>query len=131
MTEFSDWVARVAKRQGMDTEAEISRAVGISQSIVGRWRTHGAIPNIDSLRKIASGLNVSVQEAVVAAGILHPDEVGQIVRVQTALSEVPHEELLAELGRRLDQQLAPPGSTLAMRSSGSADPTESEWHPPK
>ncbi|WP_280762083.1 XRE family transcriptional regulator [Prescottella agglutinans] len=101
MTDFSDWLARKAHDRGIDTEAELSRAVKTSQSIVGRWRIQGSIPEISTLRRISDGLNIPIQEVLVAAQYVYPEEVGVIEVNNTTLRDFTYRELLDELERRL------------------------------
>ncbi|ORM00687.1 hypothetical protein [Prescottella equi] len=106
MSDFATWLADVARTRGLETEAEISRAVNISQSIVGRWRIQGTAPEIKSLRRVADGLGVSIQEALVAAGYVTPEEVGVVEVtpvVNMDVSRIPTAELLRELARRLGE----------------------------
>lgn len=125
MTNFADWLARTARKRGLDTEADISRAVNTSQSIVGRWRLHGAVPEMKTLRRVAEGLNVPIQEALIAAGYVKPEEVGVF---QTSVEDIPTRDLLLELARRLgEDELGV--EVPAMRSPRPADPSEPTWHP--
>ncbi|MDH6282786.1 transcriptional regulator with XRE-family HTH domain [Prescottella agglutinans] len=101
VTDFSDWLARKAHDRGIDTEAELSRAVKTSQSIVGRWRIQGSIPEISTLRRISDGLNIPIQEVLVAAQYVYPEEVGVIEVNNTTLRDFTYRELLDELERRL------------------------------
>ncbi|AEV51940.1 transcriptional repressor [Rhodococcus phage REQ3] len=136
MTNFADWLWTTARRRGLETEAEISRAVNTSQSIVGRWRLQGAVPEIKTLRRIADGLNVPIQEALVAAGYVLPEEVGV---VRTDIKDIPAAELLAniatrdlllELARRLgEDELG--GEVAAIRSARPLNPDEPTWRPGK
>ncbi|MGW2095795.1 helix-turn-helix domain-containing protein [Promicromonospora sukumoe] len=126
MSEFSDWVTRIARDRGLETEAELSRAINTSQSIIGRWRMHGTVPEMKTLRRVAESLNVPIQEALVAAGYVRPEEVGFI---QIKLGDVATRDLLLELARRLgEDEIGGVGEVPAMRSSRPADPGEPTWH---
>ncbi len=52
------------------------------------------MPEIKTLRRIADGLNVPIQEALVAAGYVLPEEVGV---VRTDIADIPAAELLANI----------------------------------
>lgn len=130
MTEFSDWVARVARKRGLETEADISRAISTSQSIVGRWRMHGTAPTMETLRRISDGLNVPIQEALVAAGYVKPEEVGVIEAEGRDIKDIPTRDLLLELARRLgEDELG--GEVAAIRSARPLNPDEPTWRPGK
>ena len=132
MSDFADWLAKTARKRGLETEAEISRAVNTSQSIVGRWRLQGAVPEIKTLRRVAEGLNVPIQEALVAAGYVAPSEVGVIEVANVDIRDVPTADLLLEIARRLgevERDDALGGAVEAIRSARPADPSESTWMP--
>ncbi|NKR57482.1 XRE family transcriptional regulator [Rhodococcus hoagii] len=130
MTDFSDWVARVARKRGLETEADISRAINTSQSIVGRWRMHGTAPTMETLRRLSDGLNVPIQEALVAAGYVKPEEVGIIQAEGRDIKDIPSKELLLELARRLgEDELG--GEVAAIRSASPLNPDEPTWRPGK
>ncbi|WP_275792671.1 helix-turn-helix domain-containing protein [Prescottella equi] len=130
MTEFSDWVARVARKRGLETEADISRAINTSQSIVGRWRMHGTAPTMETLRRLSDGLNVPIQEALVAAGYVRPEEVGVVEAEGRDIKDIPTRDLLLELARRLgEDELG--GEVAAIRSARPLNPDEPTWRPGK
>lgn len=133
MTRFSEWFDTLARERGYENDASVARAVGVQQSVVKRWR-QGSAPSVDNLRKISHALAVPMQQAMLAADYLTPDE-ATVVTVPAPLETVPNAQLVAELTRRLaayDDQgetPGPPGEVRAIRSARPADPTAPQWQP--
>ncbi|OOL30445.1 hypothetical protein GQ85_19870 [Rhodococcus rhodochrous] len=139
MTRFSEWFDALYRERGYDTDAAVARALGVQQSVIKRWR-EGSAPSIDNLRKISTTLAVPMQQAMIAAGYLTPDE-ASVVTVPADLESVTDAQLLGELARRLiatrgeDTDGDPTQGTVgedtvrAIRSARPADPTAPPWRP--
>lgn len=88
------------------TAADLARASRIDQSVIGRWRDHGARPTPENVRKAAAGLNRNIREAIVAAGHYTPDELSEggrlaILADEVDLTGVSHERLASEVLARM------------------------------
>lgn len=143
MTIFSEWFDALYRERGYETDAAVARALGVQQSVIKRWR-EGSAPSVDNLRKISHALAVPMQQAMIAAEYLTPDE-ATVVTVPADLETVPNAALIGELTRRLasyqdgagdqpgGEDTAPAdtdgGEVRAMRSPRPADPTASLWRP--
>lgn len=51
-------------RQGVYTQAEFARAVGVVRSTVNGWESGRRTPDLDTLRRIAKALDVKVSELI-------------------------------------------------------------------
>lgn len=85
--DLSSWAAYVRTLLDARGErpADFARAVGINNSIVSRWMTSAAAPDLPTLRRIAEGTGVPLLELLVHAGHLAPAE----AQITTQLSAVP------------------------------------------
>lgn len=99
--------------------ADLSRASGVDQSVIGRWRDKGATPSPDNVRKVARGLARDVLEAAVAAGHYTADELARpgVRPVDLDLSAVSHEDLRDEVYARMVRS-----TTRPRRRRQAADP---------
>lgn len=77
---FATYLRRAMKSAGDLTSADLSRAIGVADSVVSRW-LRGSVPSIENLRLLAPVLKVPVRDLVVVAGHMTPEEVG--------LTEIP------------------------------------------
>ncbi|KDE14918.1 helix-turn-helix domain-containing protein [Rhodococcus aetherivorans] len=135
MTRFSEWFDTLYRERGYETDAAAARAIGVQQSLIRRWR-EGSAPSVDNLRKISYALAVPMQQVMIAAEYLTPDEAA-VVTVPAPLESVPSAQLIGELVRRLAAYEAVDpvqgenvgGEVRAMRSSHPADPTVPTWRP--
>jgi len=118
------------------TPADLSRASGIDQSVIGRWRDKGATPSPENVRRVARGLARDVLEAAIAAGHYTADELARpgVRRPDLDLSDVSHEDLRDEVYARMSRGTtrprrrrpvaSPPGGTRTVGSSDSHDMTD-------
>lgn len=83
------------------TPAEFSRRSGVEKSRLVRWRDDGVLPTPDLARRAAEAFGHPVSRAYVAAGILRPEEVGQVIEQPVQLATIHTDVLLAEFRRRL------------------------------
>lgn len=133
MSTFPAWMTRTYKALGIDSDAEFARLIDSPQSNVSRWRNKGVIPDMKKLREIADTLDLPIQEILVAAGWVRPDEVGIVPAKEVELADISNRELVGELWRRLgeDEDAGLEEVTDAMRSSKSLDQSLPKWQPPK
>lgn len=93
---FYEWVH--AQFPADATNADISRATGISESQVGRWRSQR--PTIDTLQKVANKLGVPLLAPLIAAGYVTEDEAG-VTSIPAPPADLSDDELAEEVRRRL------------------------------
>lgn len=95
---WAEYVKRVAPGK---TQTEIASLAGIDQTGVSRWLNGQSVPRVESVITFARSLGRSPIEGLVAAGYLNPDEAGIAPDLQISVRELPTEELLAEIRRRV------------------------------
>ncbi|NAE18281.1 hypothetical protein GUJ16_13470 [Enterococcus hirae] len=78
---------------------QIAKAIGITSSSVGRWKSGGVAPS--QAAALARHYGRPVLEAFVEAGFLSEEEARQRV-VRADLTQIDDAELLAEISRRLE-----------------------------
>lgn len=99
MTDFASWVAQQLADKGYKTDAEAARHIGVPQSTIGRWKTGKKQPLAETMRKISDSLGIPMQQVLVAAGYLKPEETGVVEVISTG--RLTNEQLLLELSARL------------------------------
>lgn len=99
MTDFASWVAQQIANKGYKTDAEAARHIGVPQSTIGRWKTGKKQPLAETMRKISESLNIPMQQVLVAAGYLKPEETGVVEVVST--KALTNDQLLTEIASRL------------------------------
>lgn len=72
---FRDFVMEQAARRGLTTSAAIARAAGTDASSLSRWMAGHNGATVDSCRRIAEALEVSLSEVLVASGAVSADEI--------------------------------------------------------
>lgn len=97
---FKDYLRQQLDRREW-TAADLARASGLSESVIGRWLKAATLPSVDNARALANALERPMLEVVVAVGILAPEEITATVEVGPRLSTLSDEELLAEVARRV------------------------------
>lgn len=127
-TSWWTWVERLMLAREW-TPADLSRASGVDQSVIGRWRSHGATPSPDNVRRVAEALRRPVKEAVVASGHYTAAELAGTVALD--LSVVSPEDLSAEVYARMTRgvgrrrrRLVPSGPQHAEVTTVSHDVTD-------
>lgn len=130
MTTFSDWVDALARARGIESDYALARHLGVSHTAPPRWRTSTKPPEAETLRKVATAFNAPMQEVLVAAGYLRPEESGvQAARARLELAS--NRELTEELLRRLGEVEGSGDVVVAMGSAAPDDPSEPVWPNPK
>lgn len=61
-------------RQGIRSDAQLGRHVGVHQSIIGKYRDGLADPKIETLRRIAAKTDISLKTLLVAAELCTMEE---------------------------------------------------------
>lgn len=123
MTDFGEWVAQQIADRGYKTDAEAARHIGVPQSTIGRWKTGRKQPLAETMRKVSETLGIPMQQVLVAAGYLKPDETGVVEVVSTG--RLTNEQLLNELGARLVDD-NPQGVTSTSQPSQADDSEEAQ-----
>lgn len=126
MTSFSDWVDGQMQSHGYASDYAFAQALGVAHTSPGRWRTSPKPPTVETMRRLAEFFKAPMQDVLVAAGYLKPEESG-VVRVAQAMQDVTNEDLLREIARRMADPVD--FGVLAMRSSESADPNRRGLRP--
>lgn len=95
--EMAGWLAETA---GDASTNEIARNAGVTVSTLHRQRTSGNY-SPDTVARIARAYGVSVIDALVTLGLIHPDDIatGQVI---DGLREATDQQLVAEIARRLE-----------------------------
>lgn len=83
-----------------DINSEIARRTGLNQGSVSRW-FKGSTPDPASVAAFAKGYRQPVLEALMAAGIVAPEDVGDDPPAAPYLSRLSNEDLLREVDRRM------------------------------
>lgn len=99
---FAEWVKSQLSPDGSASDATIARTIGISPSVLSRYRTDLTQPSFDVVRRAADKIGVPIIAALVKAGMISQDEAGVKV-VEPRLAEIPAEKLFDELKRRYVQ----------------------------
>ena len=96
------WIKYVGSVTGGETQAVIGQRAGVSAATISRWSV--AAPRPENVAAFARAYERPVLEAFVAAGFLTQEEAGERPFAKADLSSFSNEELLQEIGSRLDQQ---------------------------
>lgn len=99
MSGFSEWVKQQLELRHEQDVADAARALGIRPSELGRWLSAKRPPTQDTIRTACRIFDVHVQEVLVAAGYMTPEESG-LDGKPVSLSELSTRDLLDELARR-------------------------------
>ena len=67
---FGDFLRQIMERYGHESIADLVRLIGVDQSSVSRWLMGQSEPSLDNLNKIANNLGLSMDELLIAAGVL-------------------------------------------------------------
>ena len=72
--DFRTWLPTAMRRRGLLSNRDLSRATGVSDSVISRWLTAGAVPTVPQLRLLTGALDVDLLDLMVLAGHLTPEE---------------------------------------------------------
>ena len=95
------WPEYLRRISGGATQGQIAERIGIGRLSVCNWLHGKTRPKAETVILVARVYQRSPIEALLAAGYLEPDEAGQPLDVRASPQDLPAEELLAEILRRL------------------------------
>lgn len=94
------WIQDQLDRTGW-TVTELVRRSNVDRSGLQRWKAGALRPSVENARALADACNRPILELLVAADYLTPDEARQRTDVQVAPESLTHEQLAAEVLRRM------------------------------
>ncbi|GAB2690694.1 hypothetical protein [Thalassiella azotivora] len=74
--DWASWLGDRMEAVGFASNSDLSRASGVPDSAISRWRTSGTTPSVAQLRRLVGPLQATLLEMLVAAGHLTSDEAG-------------------------------------------------------
>lgn len=91
---FGEWLRAQLAERGMSQSA-FARAMGTSVATPNRWINEGREPNATNIPLIARALDLSVDEVMIAAGVMPESEarVGPRARLLNILTWLPDQEV--------------------------------------
>ena len=99
-----DWTAYVQRiTHGVPAE-DTAQAAGVHVTTVYRWLRNPKQKSPEQVIKFARGLRQSPVEALIAAGYLEPAEVSGVIEVIRSATDLPDDQILSELARRLAER---------------------------
>jgi transcriptional regulator with XRE-family HTH domain len=95
---FGTWLAGMLAERGL-SQSKLARDIGVATGTVNRWVNEGRRPNASVMEPIARSLGLSVDEVMLAAGVLEPESarVGPRARLLDLISWLPDQEVAAVL----------------------------------
>lgn len=102
------WTEYVQRITAGVPRKEVAKAAQVNISGISRWLSGETRPSAEKVVSFARGLRQSPIEALIAAGYLEPHEAAGVIEVVRSLSEVPDEELLAQIAERMAQRPSGP-----------------------
>jgi transcriptional regulator with XRE-family HTH domain len=104
MSDISSWGEYIKKYSHGDSQGVIADKMGVDTSTVGRWlKGSTGQPAADKAINFARHYNRSPVEALIHAGYINPDEVGQAVEIAGSMRDVSDAALTGELVSRLSE----------------------------
>lgn len=73
---FRNYILHAAVALGLDKQADIARATGVTPSLLSKWFRGLERPSTESLRKISDELHVPMAELLVLVGRATEDDLG-------------------------------------------------------
>lgn len=91
---FGVWLREMLDERGLN-QSSLSRIMDISVTTINRWINDGRIPRPHMFQPLAQALNVSVDEVMVAAGVMSEGHarVGARARLLDLISWLPDQEI--------------------------------------
>lgn len=96
---WAEYVKRVAPGK---TQSELAALAGVDQTGISRWLSGQSVPRVESIIRFARRLGRPPLEALIAAGYITPAEAGISPDIRISIRELPTDELLAEIRRRVN-----------------------------
>ncbi len=103
MVQVLSWAEYVKRVTPGMTQTEVAELAGIDQTGVSRWLAGRSVPRIETVIRFARHLGRSPIEAMVAAGYITAAEAGLDPMLEVSVRDLPTDELLAEIRRRVAQ----------------------------
>ncbi|QDH92311.1 immunity repressor [Gordonia phage Spooky] len=95
------WWAYVQQRTTGATQKAISEETGIEQTVLSRWKLGRNRPDAQNVIQFARAMGRPPMEALVAAGYLGSQEVGDVVEVAMSATDLAVDDLIEEMRRRI------------------------------
>ncbi len=95
------WWAYVQQRTTGATQKAISEETGIEQTVLSRWKLGRNRPDAQNVIQFARAMGRPPMEALVAAGYLGSQEVGEVVEVAMSATDLAVDDLIEEMRRRI------------------------------
>lgn len=99
-----DWTAYVQRITRGASPEDVATAAGVHITTVYRWKKNPKQKSPEQVINFARGLHQSPIEALIAAGYLEPDEVAGVIEVVRSTADLPDDEFVGELARRLGER---------------------------
>lgn len=104
VTNVLSWAEYVKRITPSMTQSDIAAKAGVNQTVVSRWLSGRSAPRVESLIRLTRALGRSPVEALVAAGYITADEAGLRPNLQISVREIPTDDLLNEIRRRVSSR---------------------------
>lgn len=102
MSEVGTWGEYIKKYSQGESQGVIAEKMGVDTSTVGRWlKGSESRPRAEKAINFARHYNRSPIEALIHAGYIEVDEVGQAVEIAGSMRDVSDAAIMEELTRRL------------------------------
>ncbi|MDT0223510.1 helix-turn-helix transcriptional regulator [Gordonia sp. AC31] len=95
------WWSYFKRIAGTETGRIIAEAAEVSEPQVSRWKSGKNRPDADALVRFARAYNRPPVEALIAAGYLDSQEVGEVVEVAMSTGDLAVDDLIEEMRRRI------------------------------
>lgn len=100
---MTPWWAYVTRIAGTVEQKTIAGKTGIGTSVLSRWSQGSHEPSVKLVVQFARAYGRSPIEALIAAGIVTPDEIDAVIELTPVpAADLDDAELLHEIARRLD-----------------------------
>jgi len=96
--DFGTWLAAALERRGLN-QSQLARRLGVATGTVNRWVNEGRRPASSAFEGLARELGVSVDEVMLAAGVIEVERarIGPRARLLDLISWLPDQEVEAVL----------------------------------
>lgn len=95
---FGTWLMAALAERGLN-QSQLARRIGVATGTVNRWVNEGRRPASTAFETLARELGVSVDEVMLAAGVLEEESarIGPRARLADLISWLPDQEIEAVL----------------------------------
>lgn len=98
---FVNWLSVHVAPGGVVSDAELARKIGISQSMLVRYRTDLTMPSFEVIRRACDALGLPILTGLVMSGMISEEE-AELKVYEPDVRSASNLAMLNELGRRLD-----------------------------